>query len=326
MVERRLLALIHHLAFAEPVELVAGGRVGRRRSLIPVAAQRVDGVIPEDPSDHRRPLQGEALARRQRIELGLEHAAQRGWYPGLREAVLVHVPRLAVRGDHAGFEQQLHELLDIKRVALRPLHHEVTQCRRNMIGALQDLGQQLTGLAARQRRQRQSGMEAEALAPAGMAFEQRRAGSGHHEHAAVAQHGIGSVDEGQHRLVGPVQILEEQDDGRLLGEAAEIFPQVGRRPVTEALGVGPQLPHGRRVADAEPEPEPDDVRLGGDLRTVAVRLLDAFLPLARDLDRVVAVVDVEAGGQQIVQHRVRQALAGMGGPAPEPPHRLVEPV
>ena len=54
----------------------------------------------------------------------------------------------------------------------------------------------------------------------------------------------------------------------------------------------------------------------------AERLLEPALPLASDLGRFVAVVDVEAVGEHVVEQGVREARAGVGGPAAEPPHLL----
>ena len=51
---------------------------------------------------------------------------------------------------------------------------------------------------------------------------------------------------------------------------------------------------------------------------------DPALPLAPDLAGPVAVVDVEAGGEEVVEQGVGQARPGVGGAAAEPPHRLGE--
>ena len=97
----------------------------------------------------------------------------------------------------------------------------------------------------------------------------------------------------------------------------------------EALRVAAESGQAATLADLEAEPRPDDVGLVDDVGPGAEGLLDPALPLAPDLRRLVAVVDVEAVGEDVVEQRIGQARAGVGSPSAEPPHLLrdvVEPL
>ena len=83
----------------------------------------------------------------------------------------------------------------------------------------------------------------------------------HDEHAAVAEDGVGRVDQAEHRFVGPVQVLQQQHDRGLVGQSPEVLGEVRRGPVAEALRVVAAPPSGATSPDLEAEPQGDDVGL-----------------------------------------------------------------
>jgi hypothetical protein len=321
-VERRFLALVHDLPSAQAVERLGGRALRLGQRLVAVEAQGLDGVVPEHAADHRSALQRQALGDRQRFEAGLQHAAQGGRDLGVLEALVEHLPDVGFGGDHVGLDEPVDQLLDVERVALRRHHDQVAERLGDVVGTLEDLVEQPPRVAPRQRTQGQQRVEVEALAPVGMRFEQRRARRRDHEDRTVAQHRVSGVDQRQRRLVGPVQILEQQHDRALGGEGTEVVGEVARRPSAEVLRIVAESVEHAALADLEPEPCPDDVRLVDRLWVGSECLLDPPLPLAPDLVGAVAVVDVEAGSEEIVEQRVRQSSPGMGGAAAEPPHLL----
>ena len=94
-VERRALTLEHDLAGAELIEGGCGGDLGRGHRV--AGPEAIDGIVPEDPADHRCPLQRYSLGLRERVEPRLEHAAQRGRHVRFFEALVDHVPVVANR-------------------------------------------------------------------------------------------------------------------------------------------------------------------------------------------------------------------------------------
>ena len=154
-----------------------------------------DGALPEDPADHRGALQQPLLVPRQPVDAGRDHRLQRVGDPLRRGAALEQHPR---------------RLLDEERVALRLLEQRLPLRRRELAVGEQRV-EQLLALGRRERLELgRRGAEA-AAAPARPDVEQLRPREAE-DHQRRVLDALGEVlDQLEQRLLGPVDVLEDED-------------------------------------------------------------------------------------------------------------------
>ena len=268
MPERVFLLARHRARTDRPDQLLAGEIVERLRHVgrLPVAHRR-EGARPEHLAHHGSVLEQALAIRRERIQAGGDDGLDGVRH--LRAGVLVPL-----------IGEQADELFGIERIAAGALQ-ELLQDRRREQHALQQPGDELAGLRVVERIQvdplRVAGVRPEGR----MAFVELRSRRAQEEERNAA-HPVGEIlDEGEERVVRPVQILEHQH-GRSLGcEALDESPPRGHG-FLERRRLG-RCAHERR----EPREEPAALRVGlGDLQrklgrglSRAIRLLDPALGL-----------------------------------------------
>ena len=205
------------------------------------------------------------LGRGQRVETGLEHALQRRRDARCLDAVLDDAPPVAVRDDDAGLDEPGDELLDVEGIAVGCRDDEIGQGARDVVHPLQDLADQQPAVTSRERRQVEADVMVAALTPVWAALEQRGPRRGDDEHRALAQVAVRLVHPVERAVVGPVQVLEEDDHRVLGGKDLEALGRVGDglvpqllRVVTHAVG---------RSAGLSPRSKPNHRAMTPALRT-----------------------------------------------------------
>ena len=194
-----------------------------------------DGVLPERLPDDRRLLkQGSAPSRIERVEAGGEHGVDR-----LGQGCLA--------GD-ALLEDAVHHLLGEERVAARALGHLGDQRVLDLLRALGQQGLDELARAGRlQRLERDRRRVASTATPAGPAVKQLVASEA--DQKDRAPHPPRQVlDQVEHSLVRPVDVLDREDDGPLAARrlderanrreepGADLLRVVGLRRLGEPLG------------------------------------------------------------------------------------------
>ena len=163
--------------------------------------QRFDGAEPEGASEHGGVLQQRLVGRVEPVEPRRDHALDR-----VRD---LHVA--ALLGEHQS------ELLGVQRVA--------TGSRKDLRGRVgHEARDELLGLDVGQRRQRQRRRVAFPASPAASPLEQLgpRAGDDQDGHAARP---VGQlIDKVEERIVGPLEVLEDEHQRPHVGERLEKAP------------------------------------------------------------------------------------------------------
>ncbi len=270
-VPEAVLVLTLHCGHAHRAdELLPRQLVQRLLELVQVAtAHRGDCAGPEHLADHGGVLQECLPVGAQRVETGGDQRLQR-----LRQLQLVrHREQVAVG-------EQPDELLRVERVPAGVLEERPLE-RLGQDGPFEQQREQLHRLPVRERRQ------VDALGVAGVAPEMRmslvelRSRGAEHEQRHVLGPVREVLEERQQRVVGPVEILDDEDAGTVRGqELAEPAPRSERL----VLCCGCAWDADER---ADPREQPvavvdlgrhGPVELGGSLRG-AVRLEDAGVGL-----------------------------------------------
>ena len=227
--------------------------------------------------------------------------------------------------DRAPLAEHAHILLGVERVPARPREEGRLRLRREH-GLLQQSEYELSGLRLRERRQRDRGRVRLAATPAGPPREQLRPRARDDEQRNARRPVDEVVDEVEQMLVGPVQVLEDEDERPLRGEileepppsrerlAATVAARLGgarepdeRPQVQHDPGVGHavvELPLGAlgRVGLEDPKLGLDHLAERPERDAVAVRQAPALPP--RD--------DVRVGLDQVVELEHEPALADPG--------------
>ena len=177
-------------------------QVVEQRLHVEVRSDVLDSALPEDPADNSRSLQQYFGIWRQVIDTRSDERLER-----VGNTIVV-----AALGEHA------NGLLDEQRVALRSIEQALGQGRRiRQVG--DESGDELVTLLLGQRLELDGGRPHAASAPAGTYVEQVR--SGQAEDQQRRAHPVGDVlDEVEHRLFGPVDVLEEEDERLHVGKRA----------------------------------------------------------------------------------------------------------
>jgi hypothetical protein len=276
----------HELAANELVEIAS--------HVVPIpSAERGDGTEPEDPSHDCGVVQERLQVRTQGVEPGRDERVH-----GLRHGDVLEALSL---GEHP------RELLGVQRVPARPLEEQRLRLGRQNAALEQDL-EQAARILARQRRERDRRGVALAAAPRGLALEQLGPSGAEEEErnrrAPVEQ----VLEELEERVVGPVQVLDDEharSPGRELLE--EPAPR-GERLLTtcrHAVGLGGD-------ERGEPRLEPRRLVLVGEHRRDRVGELSP-----RDR-RVVRLEDAGLRLHDLAQSPERDALAVGQAPAVPP--------
>ena len=236
------------------------------------AGQTRERVRPDDLAEHRRELEELLLRGRQRVDPRGDHPLQR-------------LGRADRRVEPAG--EQTRVLLGEERVPSRPL-----QERRLLLGGqdgrAEERGEKPGRLRIRERGEGDGGGVPLSSTPARATLEQLGPGRAHDEQGDAGHAVREGVDEVEQRVVGPVEVLEDEHGRPLLGQRLDESTPGPERLVEARLSRrSGQLDAGQREEVAL---EPRGLRLvGGDVAHGArnlrrglvrpVRLEDAGLRL-----------------------------------------------
>ena len=240
-VDRRGRPGAHELLLAQLLQTVVHLRLVHPRH----GRDRPD---PEDLADHRGVVQQRLLDRRQRVEPGRDQRMDR-----LRDRDVLCERRGPVTERDVRVEQHPHELLGVQRVASR-LRDDGRPRGRRQLGPLQQRREQRAGVLLCQRRQGDRHRVPLAAAPAGTPVEQLGAGRAddqqRHRPGPLDQ----VLDELEHRVVGPLQVLEQKHEGPVRRQALEESPPGGEELVlvVGGRGLAPRQPDERRQAAPDP--------------------------------------------------------------------------
>ena len=139
------------------------------------------------------------------------------------------------------------------------------------------------------------------------------------EHLAVGKDRSDGVEPAQRPLVGPVQVLEQHQHGRLLAEVAEVLARAPRCP-GRAAPAGSEGSSKLPSWTSKPSQAPTRAALRGPASGPTAETKPSQ-PRAHDVARVVDL-DVQPRGEQVAQQHVHAVLARRRRPPAEPPHRL----
>ncbi len=128
----------------------------------------------------------------------------------------------------SALDVQARELLRVQRISTGALEQRRLRVR-GQENLLEDVRKDLRGFVVRERRQRDRARVQLAAAPAGTPIEQLRARGAEHEQGDSGRPLDELVDEVEQAVVGPVQILEDEHERMLLGEALEVGSPSGER-------------------------------------------------------------------------------------------------
>src|SRR5829696_28931 len=239
--------------------------------------------------------------------LGLE-GIQAGRDQGLHR--LRQLGRVAVSGQQLLVGEQAHELLGVQRVAAGPFQEQRLGLRRQHRPAEQR-AEQRRGLLVVEGGQRQGDRLGAAGPPAGAPVEQL--GPGRHHDQQVRRAVQQLLDEVEQGRVGPVQVLDHQDQGALPGDQVEEPPpgHEGLLPAGRPLGDG-------READQRGQSRLQPLAVGG----VAGHRADGRVQLGRDLRGVVGLHDAGLGLDDLPQGPEADRLPVGHALAPPPGHQL----
>ena len=124
------------------------------------------------------------------------------------------------RGAVRALVEQAHELLRVQRIAAGPLEERRLDIGRDR-GLLEKRVHELRGLIARERRKRERQRIRLATSPGRAAREQFRSGSADDEQGDTGSPVGQMVDEVEEAFVGPVEVLEDEDERALVGDPLE---------------------------------------------------------------------------------------------------------
>ena len=254
-----------------------------------------DRARPEHLADDGRVLQQALLRVGQPVEAGGDDALKR-----LRERELVRRALLRV---------ELDELLRVERIAAGPLEQGLLRVGREQ-GSREQAPDQLCRLLVGERGERECRRVELAAAPARSAFEELRPRRRDDEQRNVRHPVDELVEEVEEALVGPVDVLDDDDERPLLGEPFEEAAPGGERLVS---AIAAEL----RFA-GEPD-EREQMRL--DARLVArarERVLDGLVDLRRDLLGRVLLEDAGLRLDDLAERPQRDPVA-VGEAAPLAP-------
>ena len=171
-----------------------------------VGHEPVQRAPPEDPADQRCALENALLARLQPVDAGRDHRLD-----AVRDAVEPFV-----------VPEHPHDLLEEERVALGPVEQERALCRRHLGPLEQGVREQLA-LGGVERRELDRARAPNAAAPGRTRVEEVGPRDGDDQHRDVAERAREVLDHVEERLLGPVDVLEDEDErlqvGELLGPA-----------------------------------------------------------------------------------------------------------
>ena len=179
-------------------------------------ADRLHHAAPERVPDDRRVQDRIARLRRQRVDPGRDRGANRRWQL-LGRGIVRHRRR---------------ELLDEQRVAAGRRHHPLDRVRRRVLQQRRD---HLGGLVRQQGFERQRRVAGHACPPTRSRLQELGPREREEHDAVVPDVRDQVVDELEQCIVGPVQVLEHEQQGFALGQP---FDQLPRRELQVDRVVG----------------------------------------------------------------------------------------
>ena len=253
--------------------------VDRLADVLDVRREVLDGAGPEDPADHGSSTEHRAVSRREPVDARADQRLQR-------------VGDALDAAAAAALQHHAYRLLDVQRVALRLVEQGSPGVGLERAGLLgQERFHEQLALGAAECLELDRGRAHAATAPTGVDVEEL--GAGEAEDEERRPHPVGEVlDQLEERLLGPVDVLEAEDDRLCLGELLDEGPGGPGDLLRRALAVE-RLQH----AGGEAEEVGDGLVLA-----VCLELLE------RLLDRVV-VGDARNGLDHLGQGPVGDALA-----------------
>ncbi len=196
--------------------LAADGRTGLADEKVPLderlqsfsgrggVGQGLDGARPERSARHGGPLQHCPLGRRQPIDPGGDHRLHGVWNAG---------------GRTVGLEQHPHRLLDEQRIPLGRPEHRRTLIRRELCRfAPGERVDQPRAVVRRQSLQLDRGGTHVAPAPPRALVEQVGTGQAQDQDGNALDPARQMLDQVEHRLLGPVDVLEDEHERLQVGE------------------------------------------------------------------------------------------------------------
>ena len=294
--------------------------LGRECRQEPVERRRVDllalernGGGPEGAADDRSTFEHEPLLRREPVEASLQHAGDRGRRRVPLEPFRVDGPPVGAGPDGVVVDEDLDQLLDEEGVA-RPGCRKPFDDRCRDIGQpLQDLADEAAGGVAGK------GLELDPLRPRmdrrRTSFEECGTSEADGEDRDVVASLEHQVERVQGRVVGPMQVLEEDHDRHVQGDASE-----ERREGELRLFGADRDVVGRRRGNGRIDPDqcrhqPDVVR-----RRLGSEFAYASLELGRGRRRWIVGRDLEPGEEEVAQQEAglsRMAFVGARGEEPD---------
>ena len=176
--------------------------VEHRLDFLELGHQVSDGAFPEDAADHRRALEQALLVLRQPVDAGGDHRLERVGDP---------------LGGRPALEQHPRRLLDEERVPLGLLEQRAALGRRQLAIGEQRV-EQFLALLGRQRLELDRRRAQAAAAPAGADVEQLGPREADDQQGCVLDP-LGEVlDQLEQRLLGPVNVLEDEDQRLCIGQ------------------------------------------------------------------------------------------------------------
>ena len=230
----------------------------------------------------------------------------------VRQRQVGRARQVAVRFEQPPVGEQAHELLGVQGVAARTFQEQRLHLRRQHRLPEQG-GEQHRGLRVVEGGQGHGRRIRLPGPPAGAPVEQLRPGRDHHEQIGRARLVEQLLEEVEQGRVGPVQVLDHQDQGPLCRHQLEEAPPRHERlvPAGRRLGGGRE-PHQRR----EPRLEPLA------LRGVAGDGADRRVQLGGSLPRVVGLQDARLGLDDLAEGPEADGLAVGEAVAPAPGDQL----
>src|SRR5205085_5424636 len=149
----------------------------------------------------------------------------------LSEAARVNAPHVRACDDDPLVYEHLDKLFDVEGVPLGPADDHLAQVRRHAARALQNLLDELAALFLRERLKTQTRVALAPLAPRRPAFEERRTRQTQNHHGRVGAVAREVVYEVERAVVGPVYVVEVEEDWKLARDVGEELRGVVERAV-----------------------------------------------------------------------------------------------
>ena len=245
---------------------------GRRRQVDLEPGQRDHRRQPEHVAEHRRLLEQVALVALERRDPGLDRLLDADRQLGRGRPVGVELPRRARRVDRAVGQEQPDQLLEEVRVAAGHLDRGVGDVVGDRAAPREEVAEHRLGVVGLEVAQVDALVIDVALAPARRPDQHLGPGRRQDHDRRSAQPGRQLRHQAQRRVVGPLQVVEDQDQRALVGVDLEEPAQDGPRDLVLLPGALGEDPEERRRWEVEADEPAQEVQ-GLDL-ALAHHILD----------------------------------------------------